>query len=268
MKISLIITTYNWPEALSRVLKSIMIQSVKPDEIIIADDGSSDITKHVIDKWRDQVCITLIHSWQEDKGFRAARSRNNAISKSNMDYIILIDGDMVLDRHFIADHVKYAKCGFFAVGKRVRLSENMTNAQLSLPCEISPFSKGISRGREHSIRLPLVSKLFSKAQMNSVDSIQSCNIAFWKHDAFNINGFNNDFIGWGPEDKEFALRLLNNGILRKNIKFNAVAFHLYHKENSKGMLKVNIDIFDQCQDHKANWCKNGLNEFYKSKPLL
>ncbi|AQS35370.1 glycosyl transferase [Shewanella psychrophila] len=265
MTVSLIITTYNWPKALDRVLKSTLIQSIKPDEIIIADDGSSETTKHVIDKYRAQTCISVIHSWQEDKGFRAARSRNKAISKSSMDYIILIDGDMVLERHFIADHITHSESGFFSVGKRVRLSENMTSKQLSLPCEISPFSKGISRGREHSIRLPFVSKLFSKTQINSVNSIQSCNIAFWKHDAININGFNNDFIGWGPEDQEFALRLLNNGILRKNIKFSAIAFHLHHKENSKGMLKVNTNIFKRCQAKKANWCKNGLNEFSKTK---
>ncbi|BAJ00071.1 glycosyltransferase family 2 protein [Shewanella violacea] len=268
MTVSLIITTYNWPKALDRVLKSTLIQSIQPDEIIIADDGSSEATKHVIDKHRAKTNISIIHSWQEDKGFRLSRSRNNAISKSSMDYIILIDGDMVLERHFIADHIKHSERGFFAVGKRVRLSESMTSKQLSLPGEISPFSKGISRGREHSIRLPLLSKLFSKTQMNSVSSIQSCNIAFWKLDAISINGFNNDFVGWGPEDKEFSLRLLNNGILRKNIKFSAIAFHLYHKENSKGMLKVNTDILALCLAQKSNWCSNGLNEFSKTKPAL
>ncbi len=183
-----------------------------------------------------------------------------------MDYIILIDVDMVLDRHFIADHMKHSERGFFSIGKRVRLSEKMTSKQLSLPYEISPLSKGISRGREHSIRLPFLSKLFNKIQMNSIDSIQGCNIAFWRLDAININGFNNDFIGWGPEDKEFVLRLLNNGMLRKNIKFSSIAFHLFHKEISKKMLKENTDIFELCQAQKSNWCNNGLNEYSKNQP--
>ena len=104
MKLTLIITTYNWPESLLLVLDSIKNQTIIPNEVIIADDGSNCKTLDSIKKYTENSNLNIIHSWQEDIGFRAARSRNKAISKSTGDYIILIDGDTILHRDFIKDH--------------------------------------------------------------------------------------------------------------------------------------------------------------------
>ena len=84
-KVSLIITTYNWPEALFLVLKSVKNQFKMPDEIIVADDGSNKETANVIKKFSKDFNLEIIHSWQEDKGFRAAMSRNKAIAKAQGD---------------------------------------------------------------------------------------------------------------------------------------------------------------------------------------
>ena len=105
MKLTLIITTYNWPESLLLVIESIKRQTVLPDEIVFADDGSTNSTKDLITSFKNSFDIKIIHSWQEDIGFRVARSRNNAINKSFGDYIILIDGDMILHTNFIKDHM-------------------------------------------------------------------------------------------------------------------------------------------------------------------
>ena len=118
MRCSLIITTYNWKEALELVLLSALSQSISPDEIIIADDGSRDDTKQLIENYIKKSDIPIIHSWQEDNGFRAAQSRNKAISKSSYEYIILIDGDIILEQNFIRDHKRFAKKGFFSQGGR------------------------------------------------------------------------------------------------------------------------------------------------------
>ena len=109
MRVSIIITTYNRPDALKLVLQSINSQSVSPNEIIIADDGSKNSTKKCIDEFKKKSSILLVHSWQEDKGFRVAKSRNKAIAKSKFDYIILIDGDVILHDKFIEDHFKSKK---------------------------------------------------------------------------------------------------------------------------------------------------------------
>ena len=95
MRVSLIIATYNWPESLILALRSIEKQTIVPEEVIIADDGSTAETKEIIDKFQKDSDLNIIHSWQEDKGFRAAQSRNKAIVKSSGDYIILVDLSLI-----------------------------------------------------------------------------------------------------------------------------------------------------------------------------
>ena len=123
MKLTLIITTYNWPESLLLVIESVKNQSILPDEVIIADDGSSKKTKDLIVNYKIKSELNILHSWQEDLGFRAARSRNNAILKSTGDYIVLVDGDTILHRNFLKDHMSNAESGFFVQGYRVLLSK-------------------------------------------------------------------------------------------------------------------------------------------------
>ena len=103
MRVSLIITTYNRPDALMLVLQSIANQTKLPEEVIIADDGSDNNTKELITNFQESSSFNIVHSWQEDKGFRAANSRNKAIAISNFEYIVLVDGDMILHPKFIQD---------------------------------------------------------------------------------------------------------------------------------------------------------------------
>ena len=130
MRVSLIITTYNWPESLILVLRSIENQTIFPEEVVIADDGSNNETKNVIAKFQKKSKLKIIHSWQEDYGFRVAKSRNKAIAKSSGDYIILIDGDVILDSKFIRDHIDNAEPGYFVQGTRVLLNQNITQKML------------------------------------------------------------------------------------------------------------------------------------------
>ena len=227
MRVSLIITTYNRVDALSLVVCSVESQTVLPKEVIIADDGSGDDTKITIHTFQTTSNLNILHSWQEDKGFRAAKSRNKAIAKSNSDYIILIDGDMILHPEFIQDHINNAELGYFIQGSRVLLTENATsNALKDINIQFLFFSQGI-QNRKNAIHSNFLSKLFSKKK-NYLRGIKTCNMSFFKKDCTNINGFNNDFEGWGKEDSEFIVRLLNSGINRKNLRFNALQFHLWH----------------------------------------
>ena len=127
LKVSLIITTYNWPEALFLVLKSVKNQFILPDEIIVADDGSSKETANIIKKFSKNFKLKIMHSWQEDRGFRAAMSRNKAIAKAKNEYIIMIDGDMILHPNFIKDHICFAKNNSYVQGMRAKLSEQKSN---------------------------------------------------------------------------------------------------------------------------------------------
>tara|TARA_B110000008_G_C16969984_1_gene563534 strand:- start:2227 stop:3015 length:789 start_codon:yes stop_codon:yes gene_type:complete len=262
MKLTLIITTYNNPEFLLLVLTSIENQTLHPFEVIIADDGSNDKTKDLISSYKLKSSLTIYHSWQEDNGFRAARSRNLAISKSTGDYIVLIDGDVILHPCFIEDHFRRAEPGYFVQGSRVLLSKKQTRISLSRhKIDFSFFSRGILN-RKNSIHSKLLAMIFSNKKYH-FKGIKSCNMGFFKIDCINVNGFNNEFEGWGREDSEFIVRLMNNGLNRKNIRFCAIQFHLWHKENSRNLLSQNDIVLKCAINSNLKWCDNGINRISK-----
>jgi len=260
MRVSLIISTYNRPDALFRVLESIELQTQIPDEIIIADDGSDYKTKECVEKFNRSSTLKLTHSWQQDKGFRVAESRNKAIAKSTCDYLILIDGDVILHNKFIEDHLNHAEKGFFVQGSRVFLSKETTIRVLKAGLsKFHLFSKGLNN-RKNLIYLGFFSKLFVKKK-NYIKGIKTCNLAFYRKDCIVINGFNNNMIGWGREDSEFIVRLLNYGINRKNVHFNLIQFHLWHEKSSRSFVKDNDEILQNSINNKNKWCESGINKF-------
>ena len=260
MKTSLVITTYNRPEALLLVLKSTQLQSHLPSEVIIADDGSNKNTKKAIDEFKKKSSLNIYHSWQEDKGFRAAQSRNKAIARSNGDYIIVIDGDMILHPEFIRDHAINSELGCFVQGGRVLLSHSKTSKMIENQKINLSFTDFGLKNRKNSIHSSLLSRYLS-IKKNYLKGIKTCNLAFFKKDCIAINGFNNDFEGWGREDSEFSLRLMNSGIERKTLKFNAIQFHLWHHESSKNSLKINDEIMQKTINKNLSWCENGINNY-------
>jgi glycosyltransferase involved in cell wall biosynthesis len=227
MRTSLIITTYNWPQALDLSLASVARQSLPPTEVIVADDGSGPATLATIERWRQHLSMPVRHVWQPDEGFRLARSRNRAIAASSMDYIVLVDGDMILQRHFVRDHVACARPDCFIQGARPQLSAEITarllnGEQLSLGW----WTAGLTR-RLYAWRNPLLSRLTSRVR-DSLGGIQGCNQSFWRKHALHVNGYDERFNAWGPEDREFAARLLHVGVHRNYIRHRAIAFHLHH----------------------------------------
>ncbi len=258
--VSLVVTTYNWKEALALVLASALAQSRLADEIIVADDGSRPDTAALVADFAGRSPVPLLHSWQEDKGFRAAMSRNRAIARAGSDYVVLVDGDILLGPHFIADHLAAARPGFFVQGSRVLLTAERT-AQLLRDgsCRVSPWARGIEN-RKNCIRSPLLSALFSHRRQG-LSGIKTCNFGFWRRDALAVNGFNEDFVGWGREDSEYAARLLNHGIRRYTLKFMANAYHLYHPVQSRERLPENDTLLDAVVRDKTSWCVHGIRQY-------
>ena len=255
MKITLIITTYNLPQSLELVIESVHKQTVMPSQIVIADDGSDIETKDLIDKIIEKSRINLIHSWHEDKGFRAAKSRNNALLKSTGEYIILIDGDMILHKNFIEDHIKMAMPGCFIQGSRVLLSKTLSEKVFEKKITTFSFFSLQIKNRKNLIHSNFLSKIFSRKTKN-IRGIRSCNMSFYRKDCFNINGFNNDFVDLGREDTEFVVRLMNNGIIRKNIRFAAIQFHLWHNEVTRKGLSKNNELLEIAMKKNLTKCKD------------
>ena len=257
---SLIISTYNREDALEMVLLSVLNQSELPDEVIIADDGSQNDTRELIERYQAKFATKLVHCWHEDLGFRAGQIRNKAIAMATQDYVISVDGDMVLHEDFIKMHKKAAWSGRFIQGSRVLLSDSTTrkvieNKQLS----VSFFEKGI-RNRLNSYFSPFLSKIISRST-TKLEGTRTCNMAFWKSDFVRINGFNEDIVGWGREDTEMAVRLMNTGVKRYNLKFAGFGYHLFHPENSREMLSVNDGILSKTITERLSRCANGINKY-------
>lgn len=259
MQTSLIITTFNWKEALELAIRSVFNQTELPSEIIIADDGSTADTGILVKSLRQFSPVPLIHSYQKNKGFRLARSRNKALSIAKGDYIILIDGDIVVEKHFVADHIRASRENFFIQGSRALLNATSTQKALATMELCICLSDPGVENRKNCIRSTLLSKLFS-FQSRRISGIKTCNFAFWRKHAEQVNGFNEDFLGWGREDSEFTVRMLNLGIQRKNLKFKAVAYHLHHQLNSRKQLQVNDEILSNTITNKLTWCDRGLSQ--------
>ncbi|NBI12426.1 glycosyltransferase [[Haemophilus] felis] len=265
---SLIITTYNRPDALEAVLHSVLYQTELPDEVIVADDGSTGETSAVIQRLQKDFPVPLIHSWQEDKGFMLAEARNRALAKVKKDYIVIVDGDMVLHPKFISDHKKAAKKGLFIQGSRVVLTEQKTQELLAngkTPRALKWYEKGLEtrfEKRLSAIHFPLLTNfILNKEKQYKYQGIRGCNMAFFKEDAIAINGFNNDFVGWGREDSEFVARFFSHGGKRANIKFAAIAYHLWHNEAARDALPENDKLLKDAMEQKLTWCENGVDKF-------
>ncbi len=262
MRVSLIITTYNWKEAMEVSLLSAFGQTVLPSEIVVADDGSGPDTREFLERIATAAPVPVIHSWQEDHGFRLARSRNRAIARTRGDYIVLIDGDIILERHFIEDHLRFARPGYFIQGTRVLLGRELS-ARVLEQKSMGPSFRFCARdveNKKNCWRSYLLARLFSFKSV-SLTGIKTCNFAFLKKDAVTVNGFNEEFIGWGREDSEFTARLINSGLRRQNMRFAALAYHLYHPMNDRTRLEHNDRILRRTIDLKLTWCEKGIDQY-------
>lgn len=257
---SLITPTYNWPDALELLLLSVKQQSYLPNEIIIADDGSKVETQKLIKKHQQDFPIPLIHIWHEDNKNRKPAIMNKAIAAAKHEYIIEIDGDIIMHKHFIKDHLDMAKKGLFLYGSRVNLKENiLTEIFRDKKITFNFFSKGIKK-RGRTIHLPLLSKLYKEEDKRS-SKLRGCNMSFWREDFIRINGFNESLTGWGIDDSEMIQRLLNIGIKGKRLKFRGIAYHIYHKEQDKSHISINKLIEKETTDKKIKFIEKGINQY-------
>ena len=260
MNCSLIICTYNWPEALSLVLSSVSDQSILPNEIIVADDGSSESTAKVIEGLSNKISIPIIHSWQEDDGCRIPHSRNRAIAKSNYEYIIVIDGDTVLHKDFIKDHKRFAQDGLYIQGSRVLLQSEFTSSLIKKNLFKKPsFYLEHAKNKINMVRLPFLTKLMSYFKNQNINRIRGCNFSLFKDDIIKVNGFNEEITTWGREDSEFVQRLFNSGVRKQHLKFSGIQYHLYHKERIHN--NINNNILQATIKNNATWCSLGIDGY-------
>jgi len=257
---TLVASTYNWPEALELLLLSVLNQSVLPNEVIIADDGSGEDTKNLIENFKKTFPVPLVHIWQEDLKNRKSRIMNKAIAAAKYDYIVEIDGDIILNKHFIEDHLAYAQKGHYLFGSRVNIQEKLLPELFSEKnIDFNFFSKGIKK-RSRTIRIPFLMN-FAKSVDKCSKKLRGCNMSFWKEDFIKINGYNESIVGWGMEDSEMIQRLHNIAIKGKRLKYTGIVYHIYHKEQSRNNVPVNSEIENQTIKNKLTSVEKGVDQF-------
>jgi glycosyltransferase involved in cell wall biosynthesis len=258
---TLLVATYNWPEALGAILKSVARQTVRPGEVIVADDGSGPPTRHVVESMRARLPMPVRHVWQPDDGFRAGQIRNKAVAIARGEYVLQIDGDMVLHPRFVEDHLAAARPGRFIGGSRVVLGPEATQRLVQEGSAPGLLSPGV-RNRLNALRLPALGRaLATVVSPRSLRSIRGCNMSYWREDFVAVNGYDEAYVGWGREDTDLVLRFRQYGLERTFFKLQGIAYHLYHREQDRGRLDLNDELLRRAAAGASYRCAVGVSQY-------
>ena len=261
MLASLIIPYYKDLVALELVLTALNKQSAKNRfEVVIAEDDNDPETKKFLDKHKASFQFEIQHVTQEDKGYRRSKALNNGIKVAKNELIIFIDGDCIPHRHFIKNYLAEAKENLLLYGRRVNLGEKISNQlrQSKKLFSLSFFSLLLSDSNRvtEGVYLP-----FYPNCLKSKRQPWGCNMGALKKNIIAINGFDEDYLEWGPEDLDFCHRLIQSGADTRSVKFQSIIYHLHH--TSKGaaeVIKRGKKIFDEKVNSGIIFCKNGLTK--------
>jgi glycosyltransferase involved in cell wall biosynthesis len=273
--ITLIITTYNRPDALEMVLGGCLAQTDRNFEIVIADDGSGPPTRETIERTSERSPVRIAHVWQPDEGFRAAASRNKGIARAQGEYLIFLDGDCVPQRDFVESHRALAAPHTVVTGSRVLLGASLTEEALArrLPLHQQPawfWLRQRAAGQINKV-LPLLIRLPDIPQRRVKGfvwrSIKTCNLAAWRRDIEAVNGFDETFTGWGHEDADLVARLHNAGVGRKNGMYATEVFHLWHREAPRDREGGNYSKVLARLAERATRAEQGLEELARAHQI-
>ena len=267
MKLSVIITTYKSEEWLAKVLESYCQQVERDFEVIVADDGSTEKTKDVIDSFINRFKFPIIHVWQEDDGFQKCKILNKAILKTNTDYLLFTDGDCIARKDFVSQHLKFKEKGYFLSGGYFKLpmeTSNIIDVEDIKSQKCFSISWLIKNGVKKSFKLTkLTHNKYFAIFMNWVTPTKKTfnghNTSCFKTDLLAVNGFNEE-MHYGGLDRELGERLFNYGILSKQIRYQAICLHLDHKRGyaSPEIWKSNNEIRNFNKRNKITRIENGI----------
>lgn len=256
---SLVLNTHEQPEYLARVLRATTLQTLPPAEVILADDGSGQATRSLFEEWGRAQSFPCAHAWQEHAGFRRSRILNLAIARSRGKYLVFLDGDTVPHPRFLQDHGEQARPGHFFQGHRCLVGERAARwfgLGAFAADRRRAFWGGQLSGWRHGFRWPVP----MVRVRTDLGGIRGCNLGIWRADLLAVNGYNEAFQGWGREDSELAVRLMNRGLSRRDVRGRAACFHLWHPPASRARLGDNDRLLAEAQASRATWCDQGVSQ--------
>ena len=269
LKISVIVSTYNAEEWLEKVLIGYSNQTYNDFELIVADDGSRQSTKNLIDSFIVDYPVPLRHIWHEDLGYRRQEILNVAIVEAANGYIIMTDGDCIPRKDFVEVHAQQAEKGKFLSGgycklpmktsklisKNDILSQNCFDVKWLNNIEKLDFSNTLKLGSDG------IKAKFLDIISPTTPSFNNCNSSGYKEDMIAINGYD-ERMKYGGPDREFGERLENYGVKGKQIRHKAIVLHLDHARGYKTpeSLAANLSIRKEVKSNNIKWTPFGIKK--------
>lgn len=275
MKTSAIVATYNRPRYLRLCLLSLAASSVRPDEVLVADDGSTSETVDTIREMQASLkeVFPILHVRQERKGIRKQIVVNEAVRRSTGDYLFFTDGDCIAHRHCLREHLKRSDPRAILAGQRVQLGKQLTEKLLKNGTVVNTLTfellvDFLARRSHHFqeafvIRNPLLRRLLRKDRIKPATSVIGCNCSLPKKLFLDINGFDEDYQGFGDEDADLGIRVINQGGYIRSVRNLANVYHLDHPGTwhmGTEQFKHNAMIKQRRIDNKEAFCKNGIEK--------
>lgn len=269
MEISVIISTYNHPKWLEKVLWGYECQTHSDFQLLIADDGSGEDTQEVISRFQENSPLQIKHCWHEDQGFQKTRILNTALQEVQSEYVLISDGDCIPRADFIETHLEHAEPGYFLSGGYCKLSIELSRALTeqdirSQRCFNLKWmkSQGLS-GSSQKLKLGLSGKWARLADQitPTKPTWNGMNASAYLKDIIAVNGFNED-MAYGGLDRELGERLANLGLQSKQIRHRAICLHLDHPRGYKDpeTIKKNKARRKQVIEENITFCENGIKK--------
>ncbi|MBL7077261.1 MAG: glycosyltransferase [Kiritimatiellae bacterium] len=266
MKTSLIVNVYNRAAWLKVCLGAVLHQAVRPDEVIVADDGSAPDEAEAVKAFLASYPIANDYVGQEDRGFRAAAARNMGIRHSTGEYLVFLDCDIVLMPDALAHHLDRARPQHFLLGQAAQLDGATTQSLLADPPSSAP---GVEALWEHADASHISdaetrfrrSRFLRRLHLTKRHKPQliSNHFSIYRSDIERVNGFDEKYQGWGLEDDDLGLRLYQSGMRVESVFRHARAVHLYHethKPEAGAWVSQNREYFER--KHIPTFCEKGL----------
>lgn len=235
--LTVVVTTFEWPDALDIMLRSLSQQSDSRFDVVVADDGSGPETTAVVERWGEKFAARLSHVWQPDEGHRLALARNRGTLAARGEYMVFLDGDCVPRRHFVRALRAHSASGWFVAGRRLELSESLTRRVLDGEAEINHWSFArwlVEARREVTGIRALTPRDRRRAGRTRLPDFEPENRAYGfllgihRSDFERVNGYDMRYVGWGEEDVDLALRLRRLGLRCGHAGPSATVLHLWH----------------------------------------
>jgi len=259
MTISLIVSTFDQPAHLAKVIRGLALQRRQPEEIFVADDGSGAETRALIERWQREASAPVRHVWHPHEGFRKIILLNRAVAAARSDYLVFLDGDCAPHPRFLADHGQLAEEGFWVQGRRCFILEpfvpRFESGRASvLGWWLAGRLKGVAKG----LRLPFPIVFRNQKQRGII----GCNMAFWRADVLAVNGFDETYVGRGiGPDSDLGTRIYNLGRRRKFVYGRALVYHLNHPVAPRDHLETKRARLQETVRTGRTRCEQGVEQY-------